>query len=135
MKSYLWYQLDVYDGLVYHMLPVSLDCQRLLHTEYLYILWFNLDNIYSAWIQNRLYMYCRWRSRYQEGRIGISLTSLTPPHSCACPKPGPGFPKSYVVVFSCVQRVQLRLEVIVRFVDIGGMLKFSFPRFIIWTNS
>ena len=27
----------------------------------------------------------------------ISLTSLTPPHCCACPKPGPGFATSYVV--------------------------------------
>ena len=30
---------------------------------------------------------------------GISLTSLTLPHFCACPKPGPGFLMSYVVVF------------------------------------
>jgi hypothetical protein len=24
---------------------------------------------------------------------------LNPPHRCACPKPGPGFPMSYVMVF------------------------------------
>jgi len=28
----------------------------------------------------------------------ILLTSLTPPHFSACPKPGPGFPTSYVKV-------------------------------------
>ena len=31
-------------------------------------------------------------------RIEILLTGLTPPHLCACPKPGPRFPISYVVV-------------------------------------
>jgi hypothetical protein len=31
--------------------------------------------------------------------VGIPLTGLTPPYVCACPKPGPGFPASYVVVF------------------------------------
>jgi hypothetical protein len=37
-----------------------------------------------------LYMYCRWRSSYQEGRIGILVTGLKPPHvSCAYTKPVP----------------------------------------------
>jgi len=27
------------------------------------------------------------------------FSGLTPPHFCACPKPGPGFPTSYVMVF------------------------------------
>jgi hypothetical protein len=55
--------------------------------------------------------------------IGVAdpLTGLTPPYVCACPKPGPGFPTSYVVVFWGVQWVQLRWEVIVRFIDIGGI--------------
>ena len=37
-----------------------------------------------------LYMYCRWRSNYQEGRGGVEipLTDLNPPHVCACPKAG-----------------------------------------------
>jgi hypothetical protein len=30
----------------------------------------------------------------------IQLTGLTQPHFCACPKPGPGFLTSYVMVFS-----------------------------------
>jgi len=36
----------------------------------------------------------------QESMVDITLTGLTPPLVCACPKPGPGFPTSNVVVFS-----------------------------------
>ena len=46
-------------------------------------------------------------------------TSLTTPHFCASLKPGPRFPTSYDVVF-CVFS-ELRWEIIVRFVDIGGI--------------
>ena len=35
-------------------------------------------------------------SRYVSG---ILLTGLTPQHFCACPKPEPGFPTSYVMFF------------------------------------
>ena len=70
-------------------------------------------------IQFYLYMYCRWRSSFQEQQVGILLTCLTPPHLCACPKPGPGFPTSYVMVFF-VFRVNESL--IVRFVDIGRIV-------------
>ena len=47
-----------------------------------------------------LYMYipCRWISSYQEGRVGIPLTGLTPQQLCACPNPVPGSPTIYVVV-------------------------------------
>jgi hypothetical protein len=37
-----------------------------------------------------------WWSSYQEGRVGIPLTSLTLPHFCACPKTGSGIPTSYI---------------------------------------
>ena len=37
-----------------------------------------------------LYMYCCWKSSYQQGRAGILLICLTPPHFCGCPEPGPG---------------------------------------------
>ena len=33
----------------------------------------------------------------------IPLTCLTPPHCCACPKPGPRFPTSYCRGPVCVQ--------------------------------
>ena len=39
------------------------------------------------------------RSNYQEWRVGIPLIGLTPPPLYAYPKPGPGFPMSYVMVF------------------------------------
>ena len=42
-----------------------------------------------------------WRFIYEEGRVSVPLTSLTPPHLCTCSKLGPVFPTSYVVVF-CV---------------------------------
>ena len=58
---------------------------------------------------------------FQEGKVGIPpLTSLTLPHLCACPKLRPRFPASYVMgvfVFN-----ELRWELIICFVDIGGML-------------
>ena len=59
----------------------------------------NLCRFFIIW----LYVYCLWRSSYQEERVGIPLTGLSPPHICACHKPGPGIPMSYVkyfVVFS-----------------------------------
>ena len=49
---------------------------------------------------------------YQDGRVRIPLESLTPPHFCACPKPGAGFPMLYVMVFFivCVQWVNMRSD-------------------------
>jgi hypothetical protein len=44
-------------------------------------------------------VWCRWRFSYQEGGFETPLTGSTPPHFCASPKPGPGFPMSYVMVF------------------------------------
>ena len=48
------------------------------------------------------------------------LTGLIPPHLCACPKPGFGFPMSYIMVFFKLN--DLRREVAVRSVDIGGIV-------------
>ena len=45
--------------------------------------------------------------------VGILLFSLTPPQYCACPKPEPGFPTAYVMVFAMFN--DLRWEVIVHF--------------------
>ena len=44
----------------------------------------------------------------QTGRIQIPLTDLTLPQFCACPKPGPEFPMSYVMVLFCVQWLEVR---------------------------
>jgi hypothetical protein len=69
-------------------------------------------------------MYCRRGSNYQEQRMGIPLISLTLPHDCACSKPTPGFPKSCCVFFCMFN------EVVVRFVDIGGIVDHLFLNFL-----
>jgi hypothetical protein len=60
---------------------------------------FEWNQIFQVFFIICLYMYCYWRSNYQEG-VGIPLSVLTPSHMYACPNPAPGFPVSYVVVFS-----------------------------------
>jgi len=55
---------------------------------------------------NRLFMYCRWRSRYQEESVGVPLTGLTPPHVCACSVPG--LSTSDIVVLLYVQWIKVR---------------------------
>jgi hypothetical protein len=57
-------------------------------------------------------------------RVGIRilLPGLTPPHYCACHKPEPGFPTSYVVVFFFIIFNEFRWEVTVRFADISGIV-------------
>jgi hypothetical protein len=54
------------------------------------------------------------------GRMWRPLTSLTLPHFCACPKPGPGDPIPYAGVFFMF--TDLRWKVVVCFVDIGGIV-------------
>ena len=58
----------------------------------------------------------------------IPLAGLTLPHACAFPKPGPGFPTSYVVVFFVF--IELKWEVVVRFVDIGGIIDHHYLHFL-----
>ena len=52
------------------------------------------------------------------GRVGIPLTCLTSTYLCVCPKPGPWFPTSYVVLVLIFNEVTY--EAIVRYVDIVG---------------
>ena len=54
--------------------------------------------------------------------------ALTPPHFCACPNPGPGFPTPYVMgvfVFNDLMRE-------VHFADIGGILIDKGAVVIVW---
>ena len=52
--------------------------------------------------------------------LEIQLPSLTPAtFVCAYPKPGPGFLALYAVVF--IMFKDLRLDIVVRVVDIGGI--------------
>ena len=50
----------------------------------------------------------------------IPLIGLTMIHFCACPKPEPGFPTSYFMVFFVFN--EWRWKGIVRFVDIGRIV-------------
>ena len=69
---------------------------------------------------------------YLNGEVGCVLgwfrlevvDSEIPVHFCAYPKPGSGFPTSYVVVFFFFFINKLRCEVIVCFVDIGGIVDY-----------
>ena len=74
-----------------------------------------------------LYMYCCLGSNYHERVVGISSSGLTPLHIYACPKTEPGYPMLNVMVFSII--MELRREVIVHFLDLGGivsLIKLSF---------
>jgi hypothetical protein len=50
---------------------------------------FKLEANFCRFVIVCLYMYCRcrWRSSYQDGRVGIPLTGLTLPHFSTCHKP------------------------------------------------
>jgi hypothetical protein len=90
-----------------------------------------LENV-EVWCRSRLQMFVGDPVIKRGGLVGSPLTGLTPPHCCACPKLGPRFPTSYVLVLYCVQ---LRWEVIVRFVDIDVIcdhhcLNFLFLSFL-----
>ena len=77
-----------------------------------------------------LYLYCHCRSNYQEGRGWWSHSSIyCPIHVCTSPKPGTGFPSTYVVVFFSNH---LKRDVVVCFVDIGG---FYFHHCLIFLSS
>ena len=59
-------------------------------------------------------------TNYQEVGVRILLTGLTLPHFCACPKPEPGFPMSYVMFFFLFN--DLTSGFIVCFIDINGIV-------------
>jgi len=68
---------------------------------------------YKVYFADHILLLC-----YLEKQYKIPLTGLNRSHFCVCPKPGPRFPTSYVVAFFCFH--DMRWEVIVCFVDIGG---------------
>jgi hypothetical protein len=63
-------------------------------------------------------MYCCWRSSYQEGRVSISLNPAT---FLCLSQARTWISKVICRGLFCVQWLQLRWEVIVGFVDIGGI--------------
>jgi hypothetical protein len=57
-----------------------------------------------------LYMYFCLRSHYQKGYAMIPLSGLIPSQVCACPKPGPEFPTSYVQIINKDSTYTLSLD-------------------------
>jgi hypothetical protein len=55
---------------------------------------------------------------YLEEKVRIPLIGLIPPHLCACPMPRASFLTTFGVVLFYIQRV----EGIVRFIVIGGIV-------------
>ena len=64
---------------------------------------------------------------FMNSNIMIPLTGVTQPHLCSCPNLWPWFPTSHVVVFFVFS--QLKWEVIVRFVEIGGIVDHHYLTF------
>ena len=89
------------------------------------------ESVVHAMIFNWLCEQYRWRSSYQEGRVCIPLTDLTPLHFWSCPKPGPGFPTSYAVIFLLwsVSSAKTRSDLFY-FVDIGGIDNHHYLNFL-----
>ena len=69
-----------------------------------------------------IYLHYQWRTNYQKGMIEIPITCLTPPHFCACPKVGPCYPSIYAEILLFMLN-DLRREIVVSFVDIGGIVE------------
>jgi len=101
-------------------LTASIQCSYCC-TVHVYVVIHLCDNVWSFWVEANLYsffyplptflytlyMHCRWRSIYQDGRVVIPLPGLTTPHFCACYNTGSGYPAAYVAVFCYVQWVEV----------------------------
>jgi hypothetical protein len=57
-------------------------------------------------------MYCRLRFSYQEKKVEIPLTSLTPPHCCACPNPRPRISTSNALIFFAFNELKKKEEIV-----------------------
>jgi hypothetical protein len=90
----------------YICIPITVDdigCQLLTLSVYCPCLCFHFcENIILKLIcvGMLLFIFGRWRSRYQTGRIDSTLISLTLPCFCACPNPGHRFWSVSIFVIS-----------------------------------
>ena len=108
-----------------HSFTLLLYCPYLCCHFYFY-------NMCSFWVEANLcrcfsicsYMRCRWRSNYQEGRVGIPLTSLPLQQFCTWPTKGPGFPTSCHGLFFMFK--ELRWDGVVCFVAISRIVEHLF---------
>ena len=86
--------------------PIKLDLSNALTLFHIFI--FSVINSWSVcglfeWKRNCAgFFFYRWflylLPLFQERRVGIPLTGLTPPHFRACSNPEYGYPMSYAVV-------------------------------------
>ena len=76
-----------------------------------------------------IYLYCHCRSNYQEGRGWWSHSSIyCLIHVCTSPKPGTGFPSTYVVVFF-LQSFEKRCSCWYWWILIPSLFNFSFNKY------
>ena len=81
--------------------------------------------IFTLFLKEEVSFYVLWRIRIIDRHIyqlfsliySNTITWISPPYFCACPIPGSGFPKPYVVIFMLLYC--LRYEIVVRFVSTG----------------
>jgi hypothetical protein len=60
------------------------------------------NEVALVFAMNCLYLYCRWRSYFQDVWVGSPLTYITPPLLCACSKPWYLFSSvSVVIIIVC----------------------------------
>jgi hypothetical protein len=76
-----------------------------------------------------------WRAGYQEGRVKIPLTCLTPPHFCVCPKPGIDFQRHIFFNFFYVQWVEMRGDCSFCWYWWPSLFKLSFHNLLLPLNS
>ena len=95
-----WRAPILYENLFSRKLPLSIKLCSKLNCSDLTISW-NKFCRFPILCLAGVYLYCNWRSNYQEGRTKIPLTSKTPAHLSACPKSVPWFPSAYVADFLC----------------------------------
>jgi len=77
---------------------------------------------------------CLNRSR-MIGKVGIPINGLILPHFCACPKPGHGFPTSYVMILFLCSMSWGERWLFVLLICWPSLFKFSFHNLIIPESS
>ena len=86
-------------------------------TAHVYVVLHFYDSMWSSSVEAKLQAFDSMLKcvlpldlQLSRGRLVVPLTGLTPPHICACSKPGHGFPTSYVMGFflSSVSSIKMR---------------------------
>ena len=54
-----------------------------------------------------LFLFSYWRFVYQSRRVEVSLTGLSPPYFCTCPKLGARYPLTFIICISVFQKYEV----------------------------